>query len=122
MKYIVFADRFNYIPVIIPEHATHNTVKVGSCKPDSAGFFSLGKGGVSITEQPSESYRIGPKPERDKQLIEALLVDMGIYAFSTDPDVQLMFASALSQSNENISLSNEGDNRRPSNKKRSKLD
>lgn len=99
MKYVIFKKETNdiitYMPVIIPEHVTHSSIKIdetnGRREPvnknkisvHSAGFFYINGGMVKIEDKKSESLNIGPNMETDKILITQTLSNAGIYGFTS---------------------------------------
>lgn len=94
MKYVVFKRNQLLLPVIVPEHCSHAGIQIEGFTPISAGFFSIEMYKIHMTkdnrrlpfceivlsDQISESLRIGPR-EEDKRLIEDMLINSGMYAF-----------------------------------------
>lgn len=99
MKYVIFKketdDIITYLPVIIPEHVTHSSIKIdesnGRREPvnknkitvHSAGFFHINGGMVKIQPERSESLNIGPNMDTDQILIHQTLSNAGIYGFTS---------------------------------------
>lgn len=81
MKYVVFRQKNLFIPVIIPECATHCHVRILNAKPVLAGFFTIQNGEVLISNLSSESLNLGPGKLRDIKLLTDLLNNSGMYAF-----------------------------------------
>ena len=88
MKYIIFrrklqGDAHEFIPILIPDCATHSRVSIGDeYKPDSAGFCffnSNQKITVDFTRR-SDSLNMGPK-EQDEILLNSLITNSGHHAF-----------------------------------------
>ena len=81
MKYIIFKQKDMMLPVVIPDHVTHASVKIENAELHSAGFFLLGTEDiVTILPGKSDSLGIGPK-DGDRKLILAALANCGMYAF-----------------------------------------
>lgn len=81
MKYVVFKQGNLFIPVIVPDCATHCHVRILNAKPVSAGFFTIHDGEVYISNLPSESLNLGPDRLRDIKLLKDLINNSGMYAF-----------------------------------------
>lgn len=84
MKYVIFKRNELFVPVIIPEHATHAEITLEGHQVYSAGFFYMGGENpgdiLTILPDGSDSLGVGPQPE-DKQLLIATLAGYGMYMF-----------------------------------------
>lgn len=79
MKYIVYEQGAVIHCVIFADHTSHSQIICEEAKPVSAGFFYIKEDEV-ITYGKSESLNLTPKSS-DSGLIEAVLLNLGIYAF-----------------------------------------
>lgn len=80
MKYVILKHKSGVLmPVIFPQHITHSMVSIKECKAINAGFWKLENGSV-VTYGESESLGLG-RSDKDAALIQATLLNMGIYAF-----------------------------------------
>jgi len=80
MKYVIFEQEKTGLkmPVIFPDH---NAITIEGAQPVSAGFCFIDPEMIlSISSESSDSLSLGPLPE-DRELIIAMLMDMGMYAF-----------------------------------------
>ncbi len=75
MKYIVLKRKNLFIPVVLPEFASHSDFvpKDDDVKVDSAGFFGVIDGEVNVVSLGSESLNVEPNIERDTLLLTLLL-------------------------------------------------
>lgn len=83
MKYVIFEQEKTGLkmPVIFPDHVTHNAITIEGAQPVSAGFCFIDPEMIlSISSESSDSLSLRPLPE-DRELIIAMLMDMGMYAF-----------------------------------------
>lgn len=85
-KYTIFKHKAGLLmPVIYPEHVTHSQVIIKQDKDTDmeiigAGFFTLGKGTLTVTSEKSESLNIGPS-EIDEQVLELMLSNAPMSSF-----------------------------------------
>ena len=82
MKYVIFKKDECVMPIIFHEHINHCEVSLGiEWIPVSAGFIYMGKGEIEISEKGSESLELKPIPDRDKLLINSLLMNFSLGLF-----------------------------------------
>lgn len=79
MKYVVFKQGETLHCVIFADHTVHSQVKCEGAVVIGGGFFSITPFGVK-TFGKSESLGVSSR-EADAVLVEAVLTNMGIYAF-----------------------------------------
>lgn len=75
-KYVIFDNGLDDVPVIFPNHITHNTMAmmIGHWKPVRAGFVRVDAGtGTVEAYGNSTSLRLSSDREVDSQLIRQLL-------------------------------------------------
>lgn len=82
MKYIVFKNKYSYLPVLFPDHITHSEVTIVGAVPVSAGFCHFLNGGVIIVDHSRSSESLGLKPNnRDAPLLNRVLGEAGTNDF-----------------------------------------
>lgn len=87
MKYVIFTHGTLYMPVIFPDHVSHNQVVLKDCKIYSAGFVDISQFGVTKVYGKSESLGIGPSSE-DENILQNVFLNSGTYAFLNYDDFE----------------------------------
>lgn len=82
MKYIIFENKNKLkMPVIFPDHITHNQVRIEGAEPVSAGYCGFEVDGeVVVSSSPSTSLNLSPKKE-DAELLTKAVLSYGTYVF-----------------------------------------
>ena len=87
MKYVIFTHGSLYMPVIFPDHVSHNQIVLKDCKIHSAGFVDVSRFGVVKVYTKSESLGIGPSP-KDEKILQDVFLNSGTSAFLNYDDFE----------------------------------
>lgn len=87
MKYVIFTHGTLYMPVIFPDHVSHNQVVLRGCKIHSAGFVEVSRFGVIKVYSRSESLGIGPSSV-DEKILQDVFLNSGTSAFLNYDDFE----------------------------------
>lgn len=87
MKYVIFENHSQILPVVFPDHITHSDIKIENAKPVSAGFVDVSYGGFCTVYGKSTSLKLDSRPV-DSSILEDWYRNSGMYAFLKPvPDV-----------------------------------
>lgn len=87
MKYVIFTHGTLYMPVIFPDHVSHNQVVLKGCKIHSAGFVDMSRFGVIKVYSRSQSLGIGPSPQ-DEKILQNVFLNSGTSSFLNYDDFE----------------------------------
>lgn len=87
MKYVIFTHGTLYMPVIFPDHVSHNQIVLKGCKIHSAGFVDVSRFGVNKVYGKSESLHIGPSSV-DEKILRNVFLNSGTSAFLNYDDFE----------------------------------
>ena len=87
MKYVIFTHGTLYMPVIFPDHVSHNQVVLKDCKIHSAGFVDMSRFGVVKVYSRSESLGVGPSSV-DEKILQDVFLNSGTSAFLNYDDFE----------------------------------